>query len=181
MNRPKGIVILAALLAILALSALVCVLHGVNAVSLRGTMPAAGCVITDGEAEGLRLLVEEPWMDGRVLHISGALMRVDQPVGGVNVRVGLMKAQQADEVIRLNTQMVRRYALAKEYGCDDHCGFHAAVSAGRLEDAEYHVVVLDEIGGEVRLLETGMTVTLHGDEFAYVRSDASKEVTKHDL
>lgn len=182
-NRPRRSVIFAALLGIAALAALVCVLHGVNAVSLRGTMPADECQMTDGTAEGLRLLIEDPWMDGRILHISGALLRMNQPVGSVNVRVGLMEDLAADEVILLNTQMVRRYALAQEYGCDDHCGFHAAVSVDYLKDehASYHVVVLDEVPGAVRLLQTGLTLTRQADGFASVRSGASQEVTKHEL
>lgn len=175
MDKPRTNVILCVLLAIVLLASGVCALHWVNAVSLRGTVSAGSCVLTDGTRENLRLQVEDPWKDGRVIHITGALMRMDQTTGAVNVRVGLVKESQADEVIRLNTQMVRRPELAKEYGCDDHCGFHASVGRGRLEDAAYRVVVLDDAGEEVRLLETGLTVTLRGDEFAFAYADAQQK------
>lgn len=173
----KKRVILPALAAILLLALAVCALHVQNAVSLRGTVPAGEYLLTDGAAESLVPLVEDPWMAYGVLHIRGALLRLNQPVGAVNVRVGLMAqdpetgAPAADEVILLNTQMVRRFGLAKTYGCDDHCGFSAAAQASRLAggDTPYRVVLVDETDGEKRMIETDMTVTPGEDGLAFVR------------
>ena len=167
MDKPRTSVVLCALLAIVLLALGVCALHWVNAVSPKGTMAAGSCVMTDGAAENLRLLVEDPWKAESVIHISGALMRMDQPVGDVNMRVGLMDDAHEDDVIVLSTQMVRRPELAQTYGCDDHCGFHASVDAGKLEKTTYRVVVLDEVSDTVRLLQTGLTVTLGRDAFIF--------------
>ena len=167
MDKPRTSVVLCALLAIVLLSLGVCALHWVNAVSLKGTITASSCIMTDGAADNLRLLVEDPWKDGCVIHISGALMRIDQPVGDVNMRVGLIADAHEDDVIVLSTQMVRRPELAQIYACDDHCGFHASVDAGKLEETTYRVFVLDEISDTVRLMQTGLTVTLGRDTFTY--------------
>lgn len=178
-NKPKTGVVLFSLLIITLLAAAVCALHWMNAVSLRGTTALAAYRLTDGAAENLVAMVDEPWMDEGVLHISGALLRMNQQVGEVNVRTGLIAqqleagapAQPAEQVILLNTQMVRRQDLAQEYGCDDHCGFHAAVDAGKLEHdhVQYLVVLVDETCGAKRMLETGLTIKLIEGGLAYGR------------
>lgn len=163
---PQMGVILLALAGILMLSLAVCALVIENAVSLRGRAAVSDHVQSDGTAENLIPIVEEPWMAHGVLHIRGALLRLNQPVGAVNMRVGLIPldartgADVQDEAIVLNTQMERRFDHAAEYGCDDHCGFSAAVRVKRLpEQAEmYRVVILDETGGEKRMIGTDMVI-----------------------
>lgn len=186
MNKPKRGVVFAALLAIVLLAGAVCALHWVNAVSLRGTANLTAYTLTDGAAQNLVPVMEDPWVDRGVLHIRGALLRLDQPVGEVKVRVGLIperiedgNAQQAATL--LNTQMERRYELAQEYGCDDHCGFHASVAEKYLEkgNVQYRVVLVDETDGAKRMITTGMTVTLIEGGLAFVQKNAPEEEAHH--
>ena len=189
MNKPRIGVVFCALMAILLLAFAVCALHWVNAVSLRGTAQLEDYTLTDGVAENLVPVVDEPWMDEDVLHISGALLRLDQPVGGVNVRVGLIAqqleegtpAQSAEQVVLLNTQMVRRFELAQEYGYDDHCGFHAAVDTGLLQNGgvQYRVVLADETDGAKRMIATGVTAALIEGGLAFVRENSPEEEAQH--
>lgn len=185
MNKPKTGVVLCALLALVLLASAVCALHWVNAVSLRGTAKLADYSLTDGAAENLVPVMNEPWVEEGILHISGALLRMNQPVGEVNVRVGLVAqqleagapARSAEEALLLNTQLVRRTGLAQEYGCDDHCGFHAAVRAKSLQTGgvQYCVVLADETDGAMRMVETGMTITLIEGGIAFARVNGPEE------
>lgn len=184
-NKPKTSVVLGALVVIVLLAAAVCALHWMNAVSLRGTVLLEDYTLTDGRDENLIPVVDDPWIAEGILHISGALMRMDQQVGAVNVRVGLIEqqleagapARSSENAIVLNTQMVRMYALAQQYGCDDHCGFHAAVDARKLErdHTQYRVVLVDETDGAKRMVETGMTVTLIEGGIAFARVNGPEE------
>ena len=154
----RGAVVLAALAAILLLAAAVCALHWQNAVSLRGTVRLADCETTDGAREGLTPLVEEARARGGAIYLSGALLR-EGAVGEVRVRVALI-APGAETATLLNTQMVRRYDLAQEMGCDDHCGFFAAAQTKRLSPGTYDVALLDEMDGARRLVTTGARVRI---------------------
>ena len=184
-NKPKTSVVFAALLLITLLAVSVCALHWVNAVSLRGVVKLADYRLTDGKEENLVAVVDDPYIQQEVLHISGALMRMNQPVGEVNVRVGLiaqrlekgMPVQDDEEAILINTQMVRRYELAREYDCDDHCGFHAAVTTKQLigGNVQYRVVLVDETDGAMRMVETGMTITLIEGGIAFARVNGPGE------
>ena len=188
LNKPKNSVIYGWLLAAVLLAAVVCMLHWVNAVSLRGTVLSSDYVLTDGKAEDFMVMIDDPWQDGSIVHIHGALLRLNQQVGGVNVRVGLvpeqLDAQQnaAQEVILLNTQLIRCYELAREYECDDHCGFHASVTRKFLgkDNAQYCVVLVDETDGAKRMVETGLTVMLIEGGLAFVQKNAPEEEAQHD-
>jgi len=113
MNGPRRAVVCAALAAILLLALAVCALHRVNAVSLRGTARASDYTplarapldakldaafggeawVLRGYTDGVRgcaLFMEEPEAEGGLLIIRGGLLRLDQPVGEVRVRVGLI-------------------------------------------------------------------------------------------
>lgn len=184
----KKRVILPALAAIILLAAAVCALHRINAVSLRGTATVGDYTRTDGAAENLVPLVEDPWKDAGIIHIRGALLRMDQAVGAVNVRVGLIPertgegapAAEENEAILLNTQMVRRSDLAQAYGVDDHCGFHAAADEKLLERGkQYRVVLADETDGAMRMVETGMTVAPIDGGLAFMRVKEPEEEARH--
>ena len=109
---PRRGVVLLSLAGILLLAAAVCALHVVNALTLRGTArmsdytPLARAkqdmaveegllgvaqlpVYTDGERSFALFLRELTETDG-MLCISGALLRPEQAVGEVRVRVGLI-------------------------------------------------------------------------------------------
>jgi len=189
MNQPRKGVVGIILAAIFLLAALVCGLHWINAVSLRGTI-----AINEYEIMNLtdlnknKLIVSEPWTDGSVLHIEGALLRFDQSVGKVNLRVGLIEKKQDGEsnvdqrVILLNTQMVRRRDLATEYGCDDHCGFHAAVATAYLDkdgDGVWSVVLTDKTGDKKQMILTGIEIGLNGNEVSVNQMPFVDEVTYH--
>ena len=164
MNKPRAAVICGALLAIVLLACAVCALHWMNAVSLRGSIPVGGCIKADSTEEGLVPLVEKLQLERGILEISGALLRMDQPVGKVHVRVGLIAQEKPDEMILLNTQMVRRFDMAQTYGCDDHCGFHATVKKDQLteRDGAYRVVLVDEQNGTLKMIETGYVIMADG-------------------
>ena len=159
-NRVLAALVAAALL----LSAAVCALHFVNAVGLRGTARASDYAQTDAAGEGLIPLVEAIDERSGVLYVSGALMRPGQYVREVCVRVALLPAEGDERTMTLlNTQMVRRYELARDYGCDDHCGFHASALSKRLGEGSYAVALADESDGTKRLIDTGARVTLGED------------------
>ena len=202
-------VILPALAAILLLAAAVCLLHWENAVSLRGEAKLSDYAWLETTGETLNLPTQygrerlhalyqdgdrafalhlsDPWQDGGVMHIEGTLLRLNQTVGEVNVRVGLIAqrleagvpAQTQQEAILLNTQMVRREGHARLYGDDDHCGFKATVETARLpgEGWQYRVVLADETDGAKNLIETDMTITPieGGLAFARVKAPESEE------
>ena len=148
----------------LLLAAAVCALHWVNAVSLRGTADVSEYLALDASEAGLIPRVEAVYEEGGVLYVSGALMRPGQRVREVRVRVALMPlGEDSRELTLLNTQMVRRYELAEEYGCDDHCGFYAAAQSRRLAGGSYALALADESDGTKRLLITGASVALSAD------------------
>ena len=183
MNKPKTGMVCGVLLAILLLACVVCALHWVNAVSLRGTAVVNNYTVTDGSAENLVPLLEDLWLEHDVLHIRGALLRLDQPVGKVNVRVGLIpetKNGSNTEVILLNTQLVRRFELAKMYKCDDHCGFHAVTDIGRLlhMDTRFSVVLVDESDENPKLVQTGLIMAIGEDAPMFERMDTPQEEAK---
>lgn len=205
-------VILPALAAILLLAAAVCLLHWENAVSVRGEAKMSDYVLLEAMAETLdlptmygrerihalyqdgdrtfALHLSDPWADGGVMHIEGALLRLDQTVGEVNVRVGLIPqrleeatpAQTKQEVILLNTQMVRRSDYAQLYGHDDHCGFKATVETDRLlgEGWQYCIALADETDGAKNLIETDLTVTPIEGGLAFARVHAPESEAQHD-
>lgn len=153
--------LLSGLCAILAASALVCLVHWINAVTLRGVASIADYEEMD---EGsIVALMEDVHMQDGVLYLSGALLRPKQTVGEVRVHVALLpleRGERSGTLIFLNTQMVRRYDLAKAYDCDDHCGFAAAAACRLLAPGEYAVALTDESSGEKRLVLTGTILTL---------------------
>lgn len=182
-------VILPTLAAIVLLGAAVCLLHWENAVSLRGEAKISEYAMVNAEDENLILILHEPWQEEGVMHISGALLRPGQNVGGVNVRVALLPqkleagqpAQMDDAVILLNTQMVRRQDYAAEYDADDHCGFHAAADVKRLwgDGYQYRVALADETGVAKNLIETDMTVTPIEGGLAFARVHAPESEEAH--
>ena len=175
-------VILPALLGILLLAAAVCVLHGVNAVSLRGEAAfedytrleptgeelrlsservkaeRAYALYEDGEAR-FALHMEQVQTENDILHIRGTLLRVDQTIDEIRMRVGLA-APMAQEAVLLNTQMVRRAAYAGENGYDDHCGFSSAVKVSDVAPGRYDVVLVDETNGAKRMMHTGFALEI---------------------
>lgn len=153
-----GRIVLAALAVTLLMAIAVCALHWENAVSLRGRIPLSDCAVTDGLAEGLTPLVETARAQRGILYIDGALVR-EGGIGEVRLRVALI-ARDMREAILLNTQMVRRFDLARELGCDDHCGFAAAAQVKRLSPGTYDIALLDEADGERRLVTTACTLTI---------------------
>ena len=196
-EAPRRGVVAIALAAILLLSAAVCVLHVVNALTLRGTarvsdyMPLARAeqdmaveagilgvaqlpVYTDG-ARSFALFLQEPEDTEGMLRISGALLRPEQTVGEVRVRVGLIPAARPEEIVLLNTQMVRREQAGQALGVDDHCGFAAAAARRLLSDGRYAVVLVDESDGARRLFDAGMDIVLSRDGVTAVRRDGAEE------
>lgn len=173
-----------------ALAVLVNILLWLNATTLRGTVSAADyrvitreAISTDG-AQGLEADIPEDgvYMKGGVLHIRGALYRRNQPVGAVNLRVGLiwkpLGGEEEDAVTLLNTQMVRLEETdAQALGVDDHCGFHAAVDPTRLshqgEEGEYRVVLADDTTG--CLVDTDIVGLSLDDGLAVVRKQVSAD------
>lgn len=202
-NKPKGLVVLAALAAIVMLAAGVCALHWVNAISLRGTVMRSDYLwlettgetldlpaqfgrermhaLYQDEGKAYALHISDPWKDGSIIHIEGALLRLNQTVGEVNVRVGLIPEGNAQQIILLNTQMVRRHDYAVQHGEDDHCGFAAAVSAGCLDDGtQYSVVLVDESDGRRKAYDAEMTVSLIDGGLAFRRGSVPQEEAQDD-
>ena len=197
-DAPRRGVVLAALAAILLLAAAVCALHVVNALTLRGTarvsdytplaraeqnMAVEGWgdvqlpVYTDGERSFALWLREATETDG-MLCFSGALLRPEQTVGEVRVRVGLIPSERPEEIVLLNTQMVRWVLAGQELGMDDHCGFAASAARRLLGDGQYAVVLVDESDGARRMIDAGMDIALSRDGLTVVRGDGAEGAGK---
>ncbi len=191
-------VVAAALMMIALLAAAVCLLHGVNAVALRGSFRVGDCeVIQEGVAryagpaetemlewtEDARFAtcVERLEERGGLLRASGFLLRLAEPTREVRVRVGLIPGafdedegasgalSPSDEGILLNTQMSRRGELAEAYAQDDHCGFEAAVRLSALsEETSYRVVLVERTDAGMRLFETGCWALYRKEEARWV-------------
>ena len=192
---PRRGVVLLSLAGILLLAAAVCALHVVNALTLRGTarvsdytplaraeqnMAVEGWgdvqlpVYTDGERSFALWLREATETDG-MLCFSGALLRPEQTVGEVRVRVGLIPAERPEEIVLLNTQMVRWAPAGQEPGMDDHCGFAASAARRLLSDGQYAVVLVDESDGARRLIDAGVDIALSQDGLTAVRRNGAEE------
>ena len=195
---PRRSVALLSLVAILLLATAVCALHVVNALTLRGTarmsdytplaraeqnMAVEGWgdvqlpVYTDGERSFALWLREATETDG-MLCFSGALLRPEQAVGEVRVRVGLIPAERPEEIVLLNTQMVRWAPAGQEPGMDDHCGFAASAARRLLSDGQYAVVLVDESDGARRLIDAGVDIALSQDGLTAVRRNGAEEAGK---
>lgn len=159
MSAPvRGRLVLLLLAGIVLVAAVVTGVQVANAHALRGVVDAQACRLTDGAQEDLLPVLERAWVEPEhMLHVEGALLRLDQPVGEVNVRIGLMADGQ---VILLNTQMVRRPDYAQAYGCDDHCGASALADVRDIGQGTYDVVFVDVQGEETRLITTGMSLCI---------------------
>ena len=194
---PRRGVVLLSLAGILLLATAVCALHVVNALTLRGTarmsdytplaraeqnmaVEAEGWgdvqlpVYTDGERSFALWLREATETDG-MLCFSGALLRPEQTVGEVRVRVGLIPAERPEEIVLLNTQMVRWAPAGQEPGMDDHCGFAASAARRLLSDGQYAVVLVDESDGARRLIDAGVDIALSQDGLTAVRRNGAEE------
>lgn len=205
----KGVVAIAMAM-IFLLAAAVCVLHAQNAVALRGTIRVGDCEMIE---DGVSKLVSTPdaqvleidkgtderfvtyvgpiWRNGGLLRVSGALLRLAEPVGEVRVRAGLVAVRldedgvpdgslsPSDEVILLNTQMRRRTSLPMVYECDDHCGFEAAARTDALrEGTVYELVLVDRADAGTRLFKTNCWLSCEGEKdltWGY-RSEPQEEV-----
>ena len=192
---PRRGVVLLSLAGILLLATAVCALHVVNALTLRGTarmsdytplaraeqnMAVEGWgdvqlpVYTDGERSFALWLREATETDG-MLCFSGALLRPEQTVGEVRVRVGLIPSERPEEIVLLNTQMVRWVLAGQELGMDDHCGFAASAARRLLGDGQYAVVLVDESDGARRMIDAGMDIALSRDGLTVERREGAKE------
>ena len=194
---PRRGVVLLSLAGILLLAAAVCALHVVNALTLRGTARVSDYVLlarakqdmaveegllgvaqlpvyTDGERSFALFLGELTETDG-MLCISGALLRPEQTVGEVRVRVGLIPSERPEEIVLLNTQMVRRALAGQALGVDDHCGFAASAARRLLPDGQYAVVLVDESDGARRLIDAGVDIALSRDGLTVVRGGGAEE------
>lgn len=192
---PRRSVALLSLAAILLLAAAVCALHVVNALTLRGTarvsdyVPLARAeqnmavegwgdvqlpVYTDGERSFALWLREATETDG-MLCFSGALLRPEQAVGEVRVRVGLIPSERPEEIVLLNTQMVRWAPAGQKPGMDDHCGFAASAARRLLSDGQYAVVLVDESDGARRLIDAGVDIALSQDGLTAVSRNGAEE------
>ena len=192
---PRRGVVLLSLAGILLLATAVCALHVVNALTLRGTarmsdytplaraeqnMAVEGWgdvqlpVYTDGERSFALWLREATETDG-MLCFSGALLRPEQTVGEVRVRVGLIPSGRPEEIVLLNTQMVRWAPAGQEPGMDDHCGFAASAARRLLSDGQYAVVLVDESDGARRLIDAGVDIALSQDGLTAVRRNGAEE------
>ncbi|HIU16669.1 MAG TPA: hypothetical protein IAC49_09440 [Candidatus Ventricola intestinavium] len=157
-------VTLLALAAVMLAAGMITQIQLVHAAALRDALDVRQCRVTDGKEEKLLPILEDVWIKPEgMLHMRGALLRLDQDVGAVNVRMGLMRE---GTVIVLNTQMVRRPELARAYGCDDHCGASALARTADIPDGEYDVVFVDTAEDETRLITTGMELCFPLEEQA---------------
>ena len=194
---PRRGVVLLSLAGILLLAAAVCALHVVNALTLRGTArvsdyeplaraeqdmtvdealfgAAQRSTYTDGTRSFALALTDLALEDG-MLCISGALLRPGQTVGEVRVRVGLIPTERPEEIVLLNTQMVRWVLAGQELGMDDHCGFAASAARRLLGDGQYAVVLVDESDGARRMIDAGMDIALSRDGLTVERREGAKE------
>ena len=199
-DAPRRGVVLTALAGILLLAAAVCALHVVNALTLRGTARVSDYallararqdmaveeglwgvaqlpVYTDGE-RSFALALTDPALEDGMLRISGALLRPGQTVGEVRVRVGLIPSERPEEIVLLNTQMVRWTQPAQALGVDDHCGFAASAARRLLSDGQYAVVLVDESDGARRLIDAGVDIALSQDGLTAVRRNGAEEAGK---
>lgn len=151
----SGRIVAASLAAILLLAAAVCALHFVNAVSLRGTASRSDYAAPADDV--IAALVERIEEKDGVLTVGGALLRGN--TGVVRLRVALI-GEDGETLTLLNTQMVRRYDLARACGVDDHCGFAASAWAKSLAPGRYAVALADESDGTKRLVSTGASLEL---------------------
>ena len=189
---PRRGVVQLSLAAVVLLAAAVCALHVVNALTLRGTARVSDYapLARTGETlslsdEELPLLangnlrfapqVETAALESGMLRVSGLLLRPGQVVGEVRVRVGLVPAERPEEIVLLNTQMVRRGLTGQEPGMDDHCGFAASAARRLLPDGQYAVVLADESDGVRRLIDAGVDIALSRDGLTVVRGDGAEE------
>lgn len=196
-DAPRRGVVLTALAGILLLAAAVCALHVVNALTLRGTARVGDYVplaraeqdmavdealfgaaqrstYTDG-TRSFALALTDPALEDGMLCISGALLRPGQTVGEVRVRVGLIPSERPEEIVLLNTQMVRRALAGQALGVDDHCGFAASAARRLLPDGQYAVVLVDESDGARRLIDAGVDIALSQDGLTVVRGGGAEE------
>ena len=194
---PRRSVALLSLAAILLLATAVCALHVVNALTLRGTARVSDYVLlarakqdmaveegllgvaqlpvyTDG-TRSFALYLQEPAETDGMLCFSGALLRPEQTVGEVRVRVGLIPSERPEEIVLLNTQMVRWVLAGQELGMDDHCGFAASAARRLLGDGQYAVVLVDESDGARRMIDAGMDIALSRDGLTVERREGAKE------
>ena len=192
--------VLTALAGILLLAAAVCALHVVNALTLRGTAQVGDYVpltraeqdmavdealfgaaqlstYTDG-TRSFALALTDPVLEDGMLRFSGALLRPGQTVGEVRVRVGLIPTERPEEIVLLNTQMVRRVLAGQALGVDDHCGFAASAARRLLPDGRYAVVLVDESDGARRLIDAGVDIALSQDGLTAVRRNGAEEAGK---
>ena len=194
---PRRGVVLLSLAGILLLAAAVCALHVVNALTLRGTarvsdyepLARAEQDMTVDEAlfgaaqrstytygaRSFTLALTDPALEDGMLCISGALLRPGQTVGEVRVRVGLIPTERPEEIVLLNTQMVRRVLAGQALGVDDHCGFAASAARRLLPDGQYAVVLVDESDGARRLIDAGVDIALSRDGLTVVRGGGAEE------
>lgn len=175
-------VVLAALAAIVVLAVGVCALHAFNAVATHGEIDVSADRLTDGAQDNLTAVVEDPWIEDGIVHISGMLLRREQETGVVNVRVALQaqpleEGVAQDKALLLHTQMVRRSDAAEAYGVDDHCGFHAAVKESKLlgEGWQYRVLLVDESGEEQRIVTTDLWISRLDGGLAFIRRNAAQQ------
>ena len=186
-------VVLGALAAILLLAALVCALHGINALRPRGSARVSDYTPLERMAQEIAAEGQETltvYADGAlrfvpqvetvaqtrgVLRVSGLLLRPGQDVGEVRVRVALVpqvtaadgSAAWAGQAVLLATQMVRRSEAAR-WGADDHCGFAATAARRAVPGGQYAVVLLDESDGARRLIDTNVRIALTRDGLVVV-------------
>ena len=163
MSAPvRGRVVVPLLAAIVLIAVAVTGIQVVHAHALRGVMDVEAGRLTDGTQENLLAVLERAWIEPEhTLHVTGALLRLDQPVGEVNVRIGLMADGQ---VTLLNTQMVRRPDYAQAYGCDDHCGASALADVRDIEAGTYDVVFVDALEEDTRIVTTGASLRFPAEE-----------------
>ena len=72
-----------------------------------------------------------------------------------SLRVGLLPETNGNEMILMQTQMLRRSDLAELYKCDDHCGFAASLALRNLSNGNWKIALVFGPGGKetVRMTE----------------------------
>ena len=90
------------------------------------------------------------------------------------MRVGLIPAERLEEIVLLNTQMVRWAQAGRELVMDDHFGFAASAARRLLPDGQYAVVLVDESDGVRRLIDAGVDIALSRDGLTVVQRDGAK-------
>ena len=104
----------------------------------------------DGEPHAL---IESIRKEKGMLRIEGAVPRMKTKP--YSLRVGLLRETDRNEIILMQTQMVRRFDLAELYKCDDHCGFAATLSLRNLSDGIWKIALVFGPAGQetVRITE----------------------------